>query len=199
MCGRYTLTEPQDIGSILEVELPALLEPRYNVAPTDAMPVVRVREGKRVCRLYRWGLVPSWADDPRIGSSLINARSESVATKPAFRSAFQKRRCFVPSTGFVEWKREGKAKLPYWIRPTDGGLLVFAGLWEAWRDPATEVWTRSFTILTGPPNAIVEPLHDRMPVVLERADWAAWIDPDLRRRRRGICSLRPTLSSRRCR
>lgn len=160
-------------------------EPRYNVAPT--LDVLAVAESKRTAarRLgtFRWGLVPSWAKDPSIGGKLINARAESLTEKPAFRTALARRRCLVPADAFYEWKRPptGKGpKQPYVIRHRDGTPLVFAGLWEVWREPGAEDddgWLRTCTIITTEANDVVRPLHDRMPLVLAPTDWDRWLDP----------------------
>lgn len=152
---------------------------RYNIAPTQEVPVVRAKEngdGYRADPL-RWGLVPGWADDPSIGTKLINARSETVREKPAFRRAFGRRRCVVPASGFIEWKALGREKEPQYIFRADGELMLFAGLWERWsRDEASALET--FTILTCPPNAFMERLHDRMPVLLSAENAFEWLADD---------------------
>ena len=179
MCGRYTLVVD---GSELWQELglegpPEIIEPRYNVAPTQLAPVVGWRPGAERPRLVnmRWGLVPSWAEDPSVGNRMINARSETAATKPAFRKALVSRRCLVPATGFFEWKLEGKAKQPYLITPKGESILTFAGLWERWLTPARERLF-SYTILTMPPAPELAALHDRMPVVVPAAERDLWLD-----------------------
>jgi putative SOS response-associated peptidase YedK len=184
MCGRYALTTPADVlAKLLEATAGALVvagaerwPARYNLAPTQLAPVVRrgPEEDERRLDVMRWGLVPSWADDPKIGSRMINARSETVATRPAFREAFVRRRCLVPADGFFEWQKVGDAKQPYFIHAADESPLVFAGLWERWR--REEETVESFTILTTEANASMRSLHDRMPAILSPAAWPAWLD-----------------------
>jgi putative SOS response-associated peptidase YedK len=195
MCGRYRLSHAERFAHLNGLEfadgMPAdefsevrlgggPFPARYNVAPTQRMPVV-FDENPRQLGLARWGLVPSWAKDPKIGNSLINARAETVASKPAYRAAWKKRRCLVPADGFYEWQKAGAAKIPQHILMKDGEPFAFAGLWEIWRDPAAppEVEPlRTFTIITGEPNALVAPIHDRMPVILPRDRYVAWLSPD---------------------
>lgn len=179
MCGRYTLTssgeEVADLFGLLEI--PALPS-RYNMAPTQEAAVVRVPEpgASRELAFLRWGLVPYWAKDITIGNRLINARSESVAEKPSYRSSFRKQRCLIPTSGFYEWKKEGKAKQPYLIRRQDRRPFAFAGLWSRWKDPERGPLD-TFTILTTDANDRVRELHDRMPVILAPEDFDLWLDP----------------------
>jgi len=180
MCGRYTLTAPGEIvAEIFElVDVPPIL-PRYNLAPTQEAAVVRVaaRGAPRTLVPLRWGLVPYWAKDPAIGNGMINARAESVADKPAYSDSFRRRRCLVPADGFYEWKKlAAKVKQPYLIRRQDRLPFAFAGLWSSWRGPASAP-LETFTIITTGPNDLLRPLHDRMPVILDRRDFAAWLDP----------------------
>ena len=180
MCGRFLLHSPVDLlqRAFGFSELPNL-QPRYNVAPTQAVPIIRRKEGSgRELTMVRWGLVPFWAKDLKIGSQLINARAETVTSKPAFRAAFAKRRCLVPADGFYEWqKREGsKLKQPMLIRRRDAAPFAFAGLWESWRGPDGEVQT--CTIVTTEANAVLSPIHNRMPVVLEPGAYDRWLDPE---------------------
>jgi putative SOS response-associated peptidase YedK len=180
MCGRYTLTAPGEIvAEIFElVDVPPIL-PRYNLAPTQEAAVVRVvaRGAPRSLAPLRWGLVPYWATDPTIGNRMINARAESVAEKPAFRDSFRRRRCLVPADGFYEWKKLApRVKQPYLVRRQDRLPFAFAGLWSSWRGPEAGP-LETFTILTTSPNDLLRPLHDRMPVILDRRDFAAWLDP----------------------
>jgi putative SOS response-associated peptidase YedK len=177
MCGRFTnkLTWAE-IHALYTITSPPLnFAARYNIAPTQDVPVVRQGENGRTLSMLRWGLVPSWAKDRKIGASMINARAEGVAEKPAFRVAFRTRRCLVPASGFYEWIAEGKKKQPVYITAADGGALTFAGLWERWSGEGETV--ESFTIITTAPNAVCAAVHDRMPVILGRADWDAWLDP----------------------
>jgi putative SOS response-associated peptidase YedK len=152
------------------------LKPRYNISPTQLVPVVRAGQIGRELTMLRWGLIPSWAKDPKIGYSLINARSETAAEKPAFRSAFKRRRCLIPTDGFYEWKKFGKQKMPQHIRRRDGSPFAFAGLWEIWRSPAGEP-LETCTILTTSANEVVAPFHDRMPVILPPEHFDAWLKP----------------------
>jgi putative SOS response-associated peptidase YedK len=180
MCGRYTLTRPAEIQAILddlatehlEVELP----PRFNIAPTQLAPIVTNR-ADRALEVVRWGLVPHWADDPSIGARMINARAETLATKPAFRDALAARRCLVPADGFYEWRTEGMVRRPLWIHPAPRRIFCFAGLWATWRAKDGEP-LRTFTIITSAANDQVAPYHDRMPVIVEPADWERWLHPE---------------------
>ncbi|HWM85917.1 MAG TPA: SOS response-associated peptidase [Kofleriaceae bacterium] len=178
MCGRYTLTRPEEVPDLLapvldEAALPEELAPRYNVAPTQTMPIVANRD-QRVVELARWGLIPSWVDDPSIGSRLINARGESLGQKPAFRDAFARRRCLVPADGFFEWQKAGKRKQPYFIHIQPRRAFAFAGLWDRWRD-TDQTWVISFTIVTCAANPLLSRLHDRMPVVVGPDDYERWL------------------------
>lgn len=178
MCGRFSQQRPaSELAEIFAAEPLADLEPRYNVAPTDEALVVVERDERRAITAYRWGLVPHWADSPRVGSRMFNARAETLTASPAFRDALVRRRCLVPVDVFYEWKREGTIRQPYTIGRADGRPLVLAGLWSGWRDPATDTVRRTFTIITTGPNAAISPLHDRMPVMLDDADWPTWLDP----------------------
>ena len=176
MCGRYALNHrPADLIRIFELIGCADFGPRYNIAPTAEIPVVRLApEGGRVAHLLRWGLVPHWAKDPAIGAKLNNARGETVAEKPSFRDAFRRRRCIVPATGFYEWKAEGRVKLPHYISAPDGEPLALGGLWESWRAPDGNILRTCCIVITGP-NAVMAPIHDRMPVILSREDWQTWL------------------------
>ena len=165
-------------ASQVEAELDAAPLARYNVAPATDQLVIPEDGGHRVARWHRWGLVPHWTKDQTIGYKTINARGESVAVKPAFSAALRQRRCLVPATGFYEWKALGDGKQPYLIRLKGGGLFSFAGLWENRAGPEGEV--RSFTIITTAPNALMARIHDRMPVIVPRAQYARWLDPALR-------------------
>lgn len=179
MCGRYTLTTPLDeLVSVFDVpEVGFRYEPRYNVAPTQTAPVVaRDDEGRRM-GLMRWGLVPFWADNPVIGNKLINARSETASEKPAFRSAFRRRRCLVPADGFYEWRREGEGKVPYWIHRPDRRPFALAGLWERWEpEDAEPLFT--YTILTREATPGLKEIHSRMPVLLPEDRRREWLDRD---------------------
>lgn len=177
MCGRYSLgVGLEDLCRFFDIPLIAsLLEPRFNIAPTQGALVVRSKPagGTREIALLKWGLVPSWAKDTAIGNKLINARSETVAEKPSFRDAFRKRRCLIPATGFYEWQRRKSGKQPFHIRMKGGGLFAMAGLWERWEKSSEPLET--CTILTTEPNELMAPIHDRMPVILPRESFATWL------------------------
>ncbi|HUF75997.1 MAG TPA: SOS response-associated peptidase [Longimicrobiales bacterium] len=174
MCGRYTLAaSTEELVEELEVPWPSFaLEPRYNIAPSQDVPVVAEdRHGRRV-GLLTWGLVPGWADEP--GAGIINARGESVADKPSFREAFERRRCLVPADGFYEWRKEGGSKIPYWIHPPGGGLISFAGIWERWGRAGAEP-RHTLAIITTNASEDVAEVHDRMPVVVAPPDRGRWL------------------------
>lgn len=180
MCGRFTyrLTWKQivELYKLTDKSEPLFeLKPRYNVAPSQRVPVVRVREGRRRLCLLRWGLIPSWAKDAAIGYKTINARGETVATAPSFRAAFKTRRCIIPTTGFYEWQKTGTGKQPFLICHKDDSPLSLAGLWERWDKGPEPVET--FTIITTSPNELVAPIHNRMPVILAPEDFDAWLEP----------------------
>ena len=184
MCGRYTLTVPlSNLVDLFGVPPPAFeIQPRYNIAPSQEVPIVAQDSRGRRMGLLRWGLVPSWAKDPSIGNRLINARSETVGEKPAFRSAFKARRCLVPADGFFEWMKEGEpgsksGKTPYWIHRTDRAPLAFAGLWEKWGSE-DQGPLHTFTILTAEAVPRIRDIHPRMPVILPPDVWGSWLDPN---------------------
>jgi putative SOS response-associated peptidase YedK len=179
MCGRYLLTTPVDaLQRLFRFGERPNLGPRYNIAPTQDVPIVRLtRAGDRhELILARWGLVPYWAGDPKIGNRLINARAETIARATAFREAYRRRRCLVPADGFFEWRKDGKQRQPFLIRRRDRAPFAFAGLWERWRPPGGDV-LRSCTIVTCPANPLVAEVHGRMPVILADADHDAWLSP----------------------
>ncbi len=176
MCGRYFLeTLPAPLGDAFHVSDPPDFEANWNVAPTQLMPIVVAAPDGRRMGPARWGLIPFWAKDEKIGYRMINARAETVAEKPAFRQAFAKRRCLVPASGFYEWMKVAGGKQPYAIRPRDEGLMAFAGLWERWKTPEDETLI-SYTIVTTNANETVRPVHDRMPAILAPADHDAWLE-----------------------
>jgi len=178
MCGRYTLrTSPADLAEIFAVLREPEIRPRYNIAPTQQVLVVRQPEEEREFALLRWGLIPSWAKDKKIASSLINARADTVATKPSFRSAFKKRRCLIVADGFYEWHRTDDGKQPYHFTMTDGKPFAFAGLWEHWHQGDETI--ESCSIITTDANELMEPLHNRMPVILPRDAYDVWLDCDV--------------------
>ena len=194
MCGRYSLTTPVEaLRRLFDFPEQPNLAPRYNIAPTQQVAAVRLappavgaeeggaeaaHEAGRHLAMLRWGLIPSWAKDAAIGGRMINARAETLAGKPAFRAAFRKRRCLLAADGFYEWrKRAGGPKQPYRIALEDGGPFAFAGLWARWRDPREGAWVETCTIVTTGANTLLRPIHHRMPVILDPADHAAWLDP----------------------
>jgi putative SOS response-associated peptidase YedK len=177
MCGRYRLTNAERYSDLNDVRLGGTEIPaRFNIAPTQTVFVI-LDESPKEFSPVKWGLIPSWAKDRKIASSLINARCETVATKPAFRAAFKKRRCLVPADGFFEWQKVGAGKQPYNIGLKDNEPFAFAGLWEWWRDPATQEEVKTCSIITTTPNELTAPIHDRMPVILPMDRRAAWLDP----------------------
>jgi putative SOS response-associated peptidase YedK len=184
MCGRYTIHTPRDkirerYGIARDLATLEKLFERYNVAPSQPVAAVRIaRDGVRELVPLRWGLIPHWAKDPKTGYSMINARAETVAAKPAFRDAFRRRRCLIPADGFYEWKQVGTAKQPFHIRMKEGGDFAFAGLWEHWQGEDQEI--ESCSIIVTDANDLLRPIHDRMPVILDPADYEAWLDPENR-------------------
>ncbi len=179
MCGRFTQQRPtSEIARIFEADdLFDDARGRFNVAPTDEAAVVVQRDERRAVVGYRWGLVPGWADDPRLAGRTFNARAETVATSPLFRDAFRRRRCLVPVDGFYEWQRDGAARRPLRIHDPAERPLALAGLWTGRQHPESGEWLRTFTIVTTRPNAFMAPIHDRMPVVVPPDLWARWLDP----------------------
>jgi putative SOS response-associated peptidase YedK len=181
MCGRFTLRAPASViaEQFSLFELP-LLQPRFNIAPTQAVPVVRMvpqhAEPRRQLVFLHWGLVPSWAQDPAIGNRMINARAETAADKPSFRAALKRRRCLVVADGFYEWQREGNRRQPMFIHLRDDRPFAFAGLWESW-EGADHSSLESCTILTTAANELIRPIHDRMPVILAQEAYGLWLDP----------------------
>jgi putative SOS response-associated peptidase YedK len=180
MCGRFVISKfPDDVARWFGTTGPLPnSRPRYNVAPTDQVAVVRFNSEtkERTLDTLRWGLVPYWAKDVKIGYTTINAKAESVAEKPAFRDAFKSRRCLIPADGFYEWQKlNPKTKQPYAIVMKDRSLFGFAGLWERWKDKASGEVGRSFTIITTTPNEVCAPIHDRMPVIVDPANYGKWL------------------------
>jgi len=184
MCGRFTLrTSTPVLAKTFRVETMSELFPRYNVAPTQEVPVIRLSDGsleKRSIAMLHWGLIPSWAKEKKVGHRMINARSETVATKPSFRSAFKRRRCLVIADGYYEWKKVGKSRFPFFIRMQSEQPFAMAGLWEHWKgNEQTPGAIESCTILTCDSNELTSELHDRMPVILPESKWDIWLDPEL--------------------
>jgi putative SOS response-associated peptidase YedK len=181
MCGRYRLSRRKQL---IEEYFDSAGEddwtPRYNVAPTQSVPIIRQHptEPRRELSLVRWGLIPSWAKDASGAARMINARSETAATTSAFRDALTNRRCLIPADGFYEWKKSGKLKQPYCFEVNDGKVFAFAGLWDRWKDPSGQ-WIKTCSILTTTPNAVTSAVHDRMPVILDPDSYDLWLDPGL--------------------
>jgi putative SOS response-associated peptidase YedK len=190
VCGRYTLKTSVD--TLVEQfgidEYPSSITPSYNIAPTQEVAAVIAEDEKRKLQMLRWGLIPSWADDPGIGNRMINARAETVSQKPSFRNAFKQRRCLILTDGFYEWQRGQGGKQPYYIHMKDGSPFAFAGLWESWRN-GEEI--RSCTIITTDANELVGEIHNRMPVILPPEDYELWLDPDFEEKEALTSLLRP--------
>jgi putative SOS response-associated peptidase YedK len=181
MCGRYTLAEsPRKLAKRFDVpqtpDLPFDGE-RYNIAPTQQLPIIRSIDNKRDMILARWGLIPSWAKDIKVGNRLINARADTVASKPSFRAAFKARRCLVPADGFYEWHKTEDGKQPYYIRLKEREPFAFAGLWERWRPEEGDL-VESYTVITTDANELMTTIHNRMPVILAPEDYAIWLKSD---------------------
>ena len=182
MCGRFVLrASPQNLQTLFNLEEAPPTAARYNIAPTQPVLAVRANPhgGLREATYLNWGLIPFWAKDPKIGSRMINARSETAAEKPSFRAAFKYRRCIVPADGFFEWKKEQGGKQPYLIGMDSGDVFGIAGLWEHWEQDGSVI--ESCTLLTTDANAFMAPLHHRMPVILDRQDYDEWLDPGVQK------------------
>lgn len=182
MCGRYRLSRrKQIIAEHFETaDWQDDWSPRYNIAPTQQVPVIRQHPKEPVRQLskMKWGLIPTWAKDTSSAARMINARSETAHTLPAFREAMKRRRCLVPADGFYEWQRAAKSKQPYCFEVSDGELFAFAGLWDGWKNTEGQ-WIKTCSILTTTPNAVTLPVHDRMPVILDRESYDLWLDPGM--------------------
>ena len=182
MCGRYRLSRRKQLVEEYFDSAPwdDDWNPRFNIAPTQLVPVIRQnpKEPVRELSLMRWGLIPSWAKDSSVTASMINARSETASTKPAFRDALKSRRCLIPADGFYEWMRTGKAKQPYCFEVGEGELFALAGIWDRWKEPSGN-WVKTCSILTTTPNAVTAPVHDRMPVILDPDSYDVWLDPGM--------------------
>jgi putative SOS response-associated peptidase YedK len=185
VCGRFSLyTSPERVARILDAQLALGVEsdwrPSWNIPPTRRILGVTQDGDDRVIRRYKWGLLPSWAKDPSLANHTFNARGETVATKPMFRSAFKHRRLLIPADSFFEWAGTGRGKQPHLFRRVDGALLTFAGLWETWKDPRSEdTEVRNCTIITTEAGPDMEGIHERMPVILEGDTWERWLDVDV--------------------
>ncbi len=178
MCGRYTFTfSAKSLAEAFDmVPYGFDIQKGYNIAPGQYIVIVRPEKGQRVADVAFWGLIPGWVKDPNEFSKPINARAETLEDKPTFRTAFKRKRCIIPASGFYEWKHEGKTKQPFYIHPKDGGLFAFAGLMEDWQGPNGEVMV-SACIITTEPNELMAGIHNRMPVILPSDSWGLWLDP----------------------
>jgi putative SOS response-associated peptidase YedK len=183
VCGRYRLSRRKQL---VEEYFDCSSDesdwtPRYNIAPTQPVPVIRqnAKEPVRKLSLMKWGLIPSWAKDAAVAASMINARSETASTKPAFRDALKFRRCLIPADAFYEWQRTGKTKQPFCFEVNEGALFAFAGIWDRWKDAGGK-WLETCSILTTTPNAVTSAVHDRMPVILDPDAYDLWLDPGMR-------------------
>jgi putative SOS response-associated peptidase YedK len=179
MCGRYRLSRRKDLlAERFDVEPDDEWVPRYNIAPTQNVPVIRQHpdEPKRLGSQMRWGLIPFWAKGPSIGFKMINARAESLATKPAFRESLRKRRCLIPADAFYEWRKNRKVKTPFCFTMADDSIFAFAGIWDSWRNPEGKA-IETCSIITTTPNALLTDIHDRMPVILPDDAYDLWLDP----------------------
>ncbi len=193
MCGRFSQTAtPEIIAEHFQGQVPPLFQPRYNIAPSQSIAAIRIEPDTTTRKLVmlRWGLIPSWAKDAKIGNRCINAKDETVAEKPSFRSAFKKRRCLVIADGFYEWQRQGAHKQPMWIGMRSKRPFAFAGLWEHWK-PAEGEPVETCTIITTEPNDLMVPIHNRMPVILAPASFDQWLDPSFQQPAALKALLRP--------
>lgn len=177
MCGRFGMNmTAAEIAKIFGTSNPLPNFPaNYNASPTQNLPVVHEADGQRIIGIYRWGLVPSWAKDLSIGIRAINARAEGIESKPMFKAAFKSRRCLVPASVFFEWTGKKGQKQPHAIALKNNEPMAFAGLWESWKEPKTGELLRTFSIITGEPNELVKPIHDRMPVIIHPSNWDQWL------------------------
>jgi putative SOS response-associated peptidase YedK len=190
MCGRFTASfEFREIKVRYNLgrDRP-LFARRYNIAPSQEVPVIVQEDGVNELKPMRWGLVPSWAPDPSIGNRLINARAETITEKPSFRRLIESRRCLIPADGFYEWRREGSRKIPVWFHLKKKEPFAFAGLWDVWRDVEGEV-LHTFTIITTVPNALLRRIHHRMPVMFDTLQARQWLDPRLSTRNADIAAV----------
>ena len=180
MCGRFTLQiHPELLAEIFGLQELPIFPARYNIAPTQQIPVIRQdAEGHNRLDFLRWGLIPTWAKDLSVGSHMINARAESITEKPAFRHAIRYRRCIIPASGFFEWRHEDKKAIPLYVRMKDGAPMCFAGIWEQWKSPEEEI-VESCAMLTTSSNRLIEPLHDRMPVILHPDNYDLWLNRNM--------------------
>ncbi len=176
MCGRYVLAvSPELLQQAFDLTMVPDFAPRYNIAPTQYLPVI-TDEARHDVQLLRWGLIPSWAKDAKMASNLINARSDGVAEKPSFRTAFRRRRCLIPATGYYEWHTGDNGKVPIYIHLSDQPVFAMAGLWEVWLNPETGELVRTYSLITTDANEYIQAIHTRMPVILQPKDYDVWLD-----------------------
>jgi len=195
MCGRYTLIDTDKLANRFDLEEAAHgLKPEYNIAPSRAVPVIAIEDGKRKLENMAWGLIPAWAKDPQTGNKPINARAENAPTSPVFRVPFRRHRCLVPASGFYEWQKLKQEKIPYYIHLKHVSLFAFAGLFDIWKDEAGKE-IRSYTIITTEPNNLILPIHDRMPVIVHKEDESTWLDPEVQDPDKLTPLLRPYAAS----
>jgi putative SOS response-associated peptidase YedK len=190
MCGRFTASfefREIKVRYRLQSDLPPLAR-RYNIAPSQEVPVIIQNGGKNELKIMRWGLVPSWAPDRSIANRMINARAESITEKPSFRRLVESRRCLIPADGFYEWRREGSGKVPVWFHLKKKEPFAFAGLWDVWRDGEGEI-LHTFTIITTVPNDLLRRIHNRMPVIFDSLQARQWLDPRLSTRNADIAAV----------
>ncbi|MBD2002644.1 MULTISPECIES: SOS response-associated peptidase [Cyanophyceae] len=183
MCGRFSQSKSAEtIAQVFQVNNVPPLTPRYNIAPTQQIQTIlqNAEQSQREFQMLHWGLIPSWAKDPKMGARMINARAETVAEKPSFRAAFKQRRCLILADGFYEWEQQEKNKQPFYFRMNDEHPFAFAGLWEHWKSGDGEV-IDSCTILTTEPNDLMRPVHNRMPVIIDPKDYDLWLDTEVKK------------------
>jgi putative SOS response-associated peptidase YedK len=193
MCGRFYLDVMMDeLEAYFSLQATTIsVKPRYNIAPSQDILAVVAANGEKVLSTFHWGLIPFWAKDEKIGYKMINARAETVATKPAFRAAFKYRRCLIPCSGFYEWRKENNSKQPYCFRPTNQPMFALAGLYEHWQDQSGRE-IDSCTILVGEANQDVAPIHDRMPIILKAGDFDRWLNPEIQIKEQLLPLLKPS-------
>lgn len=190
MCGRFTFSKNQEaIATKFKLKNLPEITPRYNIAPNQQLPAIIVTDHKEL-KLFKWGLIPSWATDDKMGIKLINARTETVSTKPAFRNAFRSQRCLILADGFYEWRMENNQKQPYYFTMKDHEIFAFAGLWETWQNPEGEI-INTCTILTTKANKIVSEIHARMPAILIESDYDLWLDTKIKKTDILVSILKP--------
>lgn len=183
MCGRFSQSKSAEtIAQVFQVNNVPALTPRYNIAPTQQIQTIlqNAEQSQREFQMLHWGLIPSWAKDPKMGARMINARAETVTEKPSFRAAFKQRRCLILADGFYEWQQQEKNKQPFYFRMNDEHPFAFAGLWEHWKSGDGEV-IDSCTILTTEPNDLMRPVHNRMPVIIDPKDYDLWLDTEVKK------------------